>query len=188
MRDDSSLSPYLALITVFVPLSLVAIGGGPSIFAPIQKEAVDVRHWMSAREFIEIFAVARVAPGPGSMLGTLIGWKVAGWGGAIVATLALFIPSSILCLAVAKVWNRYRGREWHAALEMGLAPIGTGLMFSGAIAIFRMAEAGPLAWGLAIFVALMLTWRPRAHPFALLAIGAVVFNLQLWLAHMGYLR
>jgi hypothetical protein len=34
----------------------------------------------------------------------------------------------------------------------------------------------------------MLTWRPRAHPFALLGIGAVVFNLQLWLAHLGYLR
>lgn len=188
MRDDSSLSPYLALMSVFVPLSLVAIGGGPSIFAPIQKEAVDVQKWMSAREFIEIFAVARVAPGPGSMLGTLIGWKVAGWGGAIVATLALFVPSSILCLAVSKVWNRYRGREWHTAMEMGLAPIGTGLMFAGCIAIFRMADAGPLAWSLAVFVGAMLTWRPRMHPFALLGVGALVFNIQLYLAHSDLLR
>lgn len=183
MREDSTLAAYLSLMTVFVPFSLVAIGGGPSIFAPIQREAVDVQHWMTAREFVEIFAIARVAPGPGSMLATVIGWKVAGWGGAFIATAALFLPSSILCLGVAKVWNRYRGRDWHKALETGLAPIGTGLMFAGVLAIFRLANAGPLAWGLAAFVAAMLTWRPKTHPFALLLVGAVVFNIELWLAH-----
>ena len=101
-EDDSDLSTYLALMAVFVPMSLVAIGGGPSVFAPIQREAVDVHEWITAREFVEIFAVARVAPGPGSMLATLIGWKVAGWTGALVATAALFIPSSIMCLGIAK--------------------------------------------------------------------------------------
>ncbi|MDB5652143.1 MAG: Chromate transport protein ChrA [Hyphomicrobiales bacterium] len=179
MREDSTLTAYLALMAVFVPFSLVAIGGGPSIFAPMQHESVDVRHWMTGREFIEIFAIARVAPGPGSMLATLIGWKVAGWGGALVATAALFVPSSILCLGVSNVWNRYRGRDWHKALETGLAPIGTGLMFAGVLAIFRMAGAGPLAWCTAIVVAAALTWRPKVHPFALLLLGAVAFNVAL---------
>jgi len=168
-------TPYLALIAVLVPFSLVAIGGGPAIFAPLQHQSVDVYHWLSAREFIELFAIARVAPGPGSMLSTLIGWKVAGWGGAVVATLAMFVPSSILCVAVARVWSRYRGRAWHHALEEGLAPIGTGLMFAGALAIFRLADAGPLAWGTAAAVAAMLTWRPGTHPFILLGMGAVLF-------------
>lgn len=181
MREDSTFSLYLALMSVFVPFSLVAIGGGPSIFAPIQREAVDVHRWLTAREFIEVFAIARVAPGPGSMLATVIGWKVAGWGGALVATAALFIPSSILCLGVAKVWNRYRGAEWHKALETGLAPIGTGLMFAGVLAIFRLAGAGPLAWGLAAVVAAALTFRPRTHPFAVLLLGAVAFNIELLL-------
>ncbi len=183
MREDSQLSAYLSLMAVFVPFSLVAIGGGPSIFAPIQREAVDVQHWMSAREFVELFAIARVAPGPGSMLATVIGWKVAGWAGAFIATAALFLPSSILCLGVSKVWNRYRGADWHTALETGLAPIGTGLMFAGVIAIFRLADAGPLSWGLAALVAGALTWRPKTHPFALLLIGALAFNIDLYLAH-----
>lgn len=168
-------TPYLALVAVLVPFSLVAIGGGPAIFAPLQHESVEVRHWLTAREFIELFAIARVAPGPGSMLSTLIGWKVAGWSGALVATLAMFVPSSILCVAVARVWSRYRGRAWHHALEEGLAPIGTGLMFSGALAIFRLADAGPLAWGTAGVVAAMLTWRPKMHPFILLGGGAALF-------------
>lgn len=182
MREDSTLSLYMSLLAVFVPFSLVAIGGGGSIFAPIQQEAVNVQKWITAREFVELFAIARVSPGPGSMLATVIGWKVGGWGGAFVATAALFIPSSILCLGFAKVWNRYRGREWHKAVETGLAPIGTGLMFAGVLAILRLAHAGPLAWGLAGVVAVILTWRPKTHPFAVLLIGAVAFNLQLLLA------
>jgi chromate transporter len=173
----------MSLMAVFVPFSLVAIGGGASIFAPIQRESVDVQHWMTGREFIELFAIARVSPGPGSMLATVIGWKVAGWGGALVATAALFIPSSLLCLGVANVWNRYRGRDWHKALETGLAPIGAGLMFAGVVAILKLAHAGPFAWGLAVLVAMILTWRPKTHPFAVLLIGAVAFNIQLWLAH-----
>ena len=107
MRDN----PYLALMAVFVPFSLTSIGGGPSVFAGIQHQAVDVHHWVSAREFVDLFAISRAAPGPGSMLVTLIGWKVAGWWGALVATLALFVPSSLLCYGVARVWNRHRGQR-----------------------------------------------------------------------------
>jgi chromate transporter len=107
--------------------------------------------------------------------------KVAGWTGALVATAALFIPSSIMCLGIAKVWNRYRGHAWHAAFETGLAPIGTGLMFAGVLVIFKLADAGPLSWALAAFVAAVLTFRPKVHPMILLLVGAVVFNLDLFL-------
>ena len=147
MREDSTFSLYMSLLAVFVPFSLVAIGGGGSVFAPIQRESVDVQHWITGREFIELFAIARVSPGPGSMLATVIGWKVAGWGGALVATIAMFLPSSILCLGVAQVWNRYRGRDWHKALETGLAPIGTGLMFAGVVAILKIGHGVTIGLG-----------------------------------------
>ena len=85
MRDN----PYFGLLYVLVPFSLVSVGGGPAIFAPLQHQSVDIWQWVSAREVVDLFAIARTAPGPGAMLTTLIGWKVAGWSGAIVATLAL---------------------------------------------------------------------------------------------------
>ena len=69
MRDN----PLIGLAWVLVPFSLLSIGGGPSIFAPLQRETVDVWHWITAREFIDLFAIARTAPGPGAMLSTLIG-------------------------------------------------------------------------------------------------------------------
>jgi chromate transporter len=170
MRDN----PYWLLLTVFVPFSLVSFGGGPSIFAGIQHQAVDVHHWVSAREFVDLFAISRGAPGPGSMLATLIGWKVAGWWGALVATLGLFVPSSLLCYGVAHVWNRHRGKRWHTALERGLAPIGAGLLLAGVIAIVRISDAGGLAIVLAGISALVTIFVPRVNPLILLAAGALL--------------
>ena len=171
MRDD----PYFNLIITLVPFSLLSIGGGPSIFAPLQHEVVDVMQWLSAREFIDLFSIARVAPGPGAMLTTLIGWKIAGWTGAIVATLALFLPASILTFAVARVFDRYRGREWHTAMEAGLAPVAVGLIFAGAISIIRLSGNAPITWAAAMGAGLALTLRPKMHPFVVLFAGLVLF-------------
>ncbi len=171
MRDD----PLLALITIIVPLSLAAIGGASSIYAPLQHQTVDVQQWLTAREFLDLFALARVTPGPGSMLATLIGWKVAGLSGALVATLALFVPSCLVCFFVARAWNRYRGTVWHTALENGLAPMGAGFVLAAVLALLRLTDTGPLAWVLAAAVAGVLAWWPKLHPVFLLLGGAVVF-------------
>ena len=157
MRDDT----LIALVLVFVPLSLLSIGGGSAIIAAIQHEAVVVRGWIDSREFINLFAIARAAPGPGTMLGTLIGWKVAGWAGAIVATLALYLPSSLLCYGVLKATNSHRDKKWHRAAREGLAPVGTGLVIAGVIAIFRLSGGGVLGAGIAGASAAILLLAPR---------------------------
>jgi len=174
MREGS----LLALIAVLVPLSVASIGGASSVYAPLQHQTVDNLQWLTPQEFIELYAIARVTPGPGTMLATLIGWKIAGLAGAAVATLALFVPSSVLCFVVARVWSRYRGRPWHRAFENGLAPIGAGLMFAGVLAMLRLSATGPLwplSWAVAAAVAGLLTWRTRLHPIALITGGAALF-------------
>jgi chromate transporter len=168
-------NPYLGLIQVFVPLSLVTIGGGASVFAAIQHEAVDIHHWVSAREFVDLFAIARSAPGPGSMLVTLIGWKIAGWSGALVATVAMFLPCLVLCLAVARTWAKHKGKPWHRALEAGLAPVGTGLVTAGLISIFRIINGDVLTIAVAIATAALLLARPQAPPLVLLIMAGGLF-------------
>jgi chromate transporter len=171
MRDN----PLVALVVIIAPLSLAAIGGASSIYAPLKHQIVDVQQWMSGREYIELFAIARVTPGPGSLLTTLIGWRVAGLVGALVATLALYVPSTVLCFGVSRIWSRYRGTPWHGAIERGLRPIASGLMIAGGVAILRVDGTSPLVWGVAAGATALLFWRPLLHPMILLALGAVVF-------------
>jgi len=62
----------LEIFIVFAPLSLATIGGGQTIVADIQRQVVDVHHWMTAAQFVDAFAISRMAPGPGSLLVTLM--------------------------------------------------------------------------------------------------------------------
>jgi chromate transporter len=170
MRNDL----LWTLFIVFVPMSLLAIGGGASILAPIHHQAVEIHNWISQREFVDMFAISRASPGPGSILVTLIGWKVGGWTGALVASLGIFLPSSFLCYGVAKAWNRARGTRFHTALEQGLTPVAAGLMMAGALAILRSSDSGPIGWTIAALATAVMFWR-NVHPLLLLFTGGVLY-------------
>ncbi|HXZ00907.1 MAG TPA: chromate transporter [Stellaceae bacterium] len=168
MRED----PLLGLLIVFVPLSLLSIGGGPSILAGIEN-AIAARQWMSQRDFVDLFAIARAAPGPGVLLATLVGWKVAGLAGAALASLALFLPSSLLYYAIARRWSAHRGKAWHTALERGLAPVAAGLILAGSLVILRAGATDIALGAIAAASTAILLWRPKLNPLWVLAAGGV---------------
>lgn len=172
MREN----PFLGLILVFVPLSLLSVGGGPSILAGLQN-AVAARHWMSQSDFLDLFAIARAAPGPGVLLATLVGWKVAGIAGAIVASLALFVPSSLVYYVVARHWSLHRGKRWHTALEHGLSPIAAGLILAGSLVILRAGGTDDRLWAIAAASTAILLWRPKLNPLWVLAAGGIAAML-----------
>lgn len=166
----------VALVLIMAPLSLLSFGGGASILAPLSDATVEHYQWLTKREFIDYFAISRASPGPGAMMVTLIGYKVAGWGGAIAATLAIFLPSSLLCYKVAGIWNRHRGTALHTALERGLMPIGTGLSIAGAIIIQRTSDTGTAGWLIALAAAGIMVWR-NIHPMLILGCAGALFML-----------
>ncbi|WP_149535413.1 chromate transporter [Siccirubricoccus phaeus] len=132
----------LALILVFAPLSLVSLGGGTSIFAEMQRQAVEVHGWMTARTFNELFAISRAAPGPGSLISALVGWEAAGFLGATAAALSLYLPSSALLLAVGGWWRRRGDSPVRRRIERGLAPVAVGLILAGVLTLMRADGAG----------------------------------------------
>jgi chromate transporter len=179
MPDD--FRTLLALVLVFVPLSLLSIGDGASLLADMEHQSVTVRGWTTPREFADLFAISRAAPGPGTMLSALIGWKAAGWVGAVTATVALYLPSSLLVFGAARLWGRWRGSVWHAAVERGLAPVAAGLILSGGIAVLRVSPGGRAIWAAAIIAAVLLLRWPRLHPLALFAASGALFGVAaLW--------
>lgn len=162
------------LARIFAPLSLVAFGGGPTIVAEIERQTVAVHGWLTHQDFIDIFAISRVAPGPGILMITLIGWKVAGWLGAIVASLSFYIPSGLLVVGAALLWHRHRAASWRDKVERGLAPIAIGLIFAGAYSVLNATQGGVLAFVTAGLSAAVLMWR-RINPLLLLSLGAAVY-------------
>ena len=105
-------SPLAQVAPQFLLLSVLAIGGVNAVTPEIQRQVVELRHWMSAREFSELFAVAQATPGPNMLIATVVGWRVAGVLGAIVATLCMCGPSSLIVFFVTRAWDRFRDRPW----------------------------------------------------------------------------
>jgi chromate transporter len=164
----------VSLLAVFAPLSLATIGGGQAILADVQRQVVEVHRWLTPAQFLNDFAISRMAPGPGSLLATLIGWQVAGVAGALVATVGIFGPTIILIYGVANLWSRQRGAPWQLALERGLRPVAAGMILAAVYVLFRSLEGGWLAWLIALVSTGMLTVS-RVSPVLVLAGGAAAF-------------
>jgi chromate transporter len=159
------------LFWLFTLLSLVAFGGGTGVLPDIQRAAVDVHHWLTAKEFLDLFAISRAAPGPGSMIAAMVGQKAAGLAGAMVAFFAMFAPSSLLVFVVARFWNRAARKPWRAVVERALAPVGIGMTFASGLALVRGTEHAPLSYAVTAFSTLAIAFTP-INPIVLLAIGA----------------
>ncbi|WP_282340797.1 MULTISPECIES: chromate transporter [Pseudomonas] len=162
----------LALAIIFTQLSLLAFGGGNTVLPEMQRQVVDVHHWMSAADFGALFALARAAPGPNMMVVPLIGWHVAGWSGMLVASLAKFIPSSLLILFVLHLWQRFRDHPWRRHVQAGLLPVTIGLVAASALLLVQATATSWLLFAIALMVALFDVFT-RVHPLWLLAAGAL---------------
>jgi len=157
----------------FAALSLVSIGGANGMIPDMHRHFVEAQHWMSDATFVELVALAQAAPGPNVLVVTLLGWKVAGFAGAMIATVGMCVPSSLLTYGVGQVWDRYRHARWHTALRHGLAPITVGLIVASGYVLTTTADDNWLEYAVtAATVAAVLT--TRWNPLWLLGAAGVI--------------
>ena len=174
-------SRLVGLIFVFVPLSLLSFGGGQAIVADIQYQTVMVHGWLTNQQFTDMYAISRAAPGPSTLIAALIGWQVSGFWGAIVATLAIYIPSSIVVYRVSIWWHANTQSPWRHAIERGLAPVALGLIFAGIVAVLRAArildESNVDLLGLAtVLGSAALLHFTKISPYLLIGIVALLYG------------
>ncbi len=162
------------LALAFVPLSFATIGGGQSAVADIHRQVVDVHHWMSETQFLDDFAIARMAPGPGSLFVTLLGWHIDGLLGALVASMSIFLPTAFLVYGVAMMWRRYSGARILKAMETGLRPIAAGMILAAVYVLLLALGGGWIARAIS-FVSTLILLRSRVNPLILIGSGAAVF-------------
>src|SRR4029079_17995036 len=115
----------------FALLSLVSDRGIPSVMSEMQRLVVDVQGWMSAAEYTQLFAIGQAAPGPNVLVTALIGWKVAGIAGGLVAFAACCVPAGAIAYTVGGFWDRMRDAPWRKDVQRALVPITVGFIVSG---------------------------------------------------------
>ena len=172
-------SPLIALAGYFALLSLFAVGGANAAIPEMHRIAVEVMHWMSDRQFADMFAIAQASPGPNVIIVTLIGYHVAGFTGAAVATAAMCGPTCVLAFFVARVWDRFKDAPWRIAIQAGLVPVSLGLIGASAFVLERSADHTIYAAFITAATAL-LAFATRMNPLWIFAAGGVL-GLTGWL-------
>jgi len=171
----AKLALLLALSSVFLRMGAVTFGGGFVMVPLIESEVVRTNHWLTQQEFADATALGQITPGPVLITATFIGYRVAGTVGALVSTIAVFLPAFLMTIAAGSSLRRFRANRQVQSFLRGVTPAVVGLLVAAAWSIGR---AGIHTWvGLSLCViAGALLLRFRLNPFwVILGVGVARF-------------
>jgi chromate transporter len=151
---------------------MLAIGGAVAVAPEIHRYVVEQRAWIDDTQFSAAIALAQASPGPNLLFVPVIGYAVAGFGGAAVALLGMLIPSTTLALAATRWGSKRRESRSVRAFVAGMAPITIGLVLSTGVVLALPMAHMPGAW-LLIGATVVLSLATRLSPVWLIAGGAL---------------
>jgi chromate transporter len=166
------------LFLSFLKIGSVVFGSGYVLLAFLQTEFVEHLHWLTDKQLIDAVAVGQFTPGPVFATATFIGYVVAGWRGAVVATIGIFLPGFLLVAISGPLIPRLRRSPVTAAALDGVVAGSLALM---AVVTWQLGKASIADWKtLTVFaVSLILLLQFRLNSAFLIAAAAVVG----WIMH-----
>jgi chromate transporter len=124
----------------FFQVGLFSFGGGYAKLPLIQNQIVEINHWLTKTEFLDIITISQMTPGPiGINSATFVGTRIAGLTGAIVATLGCVCPSCIIVLILAFIYYKYRGLTTVQGILNGLRPAVIAMIASAGLSLVILA-------------------------------------------------
>ncbi len=118
------------LSTLMFRIDLFAFGGGFASVPLMFHEIVDVRHLIDNQTFMDGIALGQITPGPIVITATFIGYLLAGYFGAIVGTVSIFLPSFLILAGVTPFFERLRTKKLFNEVITGVLSSFVGLLFT----------------------------------------------------------
>lgn len=182
---------YLELFWSFFQVGLFSIGGGYAALPLIQTQVVEQNAWLSVNEFIDVITISQMTPGPIAInSATFVGIKIAGIGGAIVATLGCILPSCIIVLTLAYFFFKYRNLAAIRGILGGLRPAVVAMIASAGLGILLNACFSEGVWpaafsdvnliGVVLFAAAFIILRKFKPNPILVMVGCGILGMFLY--------
>lgn len=157
----------------FLRIGAVLYGSGYVLVAFLRNELVERLGWLTERQLLDAVAIGQVTPGPVFTTATFVGYLTGGYLGALLATVAIFLPAFVFVAATHGLVDRIRRSPRLSRLLDGLNVSSTALMLAVLFVLAREALTGPMAVAIALLAALAL-FTGRLGPTTLIALGATV--------------
>lgn len=172
---------YLQLFWTYLKIGTFTIGGGYVMLSMIEREIVDRKGWIDREEFMNMIALAQAAPGLIAVNSAIfIGWRIGGWRGVIATVLGAVLPSFLIILAIAMVFQNYKDLPAVEAVFKGIRPAVVALI---AAPLCRMAYSAKISWATAIIpiAGALLIWLGGLSPVWIIFVTVVATLLYTYL-------
>lgn len=176
---------FLELFLTFLKIGAFTFGGGYAML-PLIQEAVLAHGWIDETSLINFIAVSESTPGPFAInMATYVGSEVGGVFGSFCATLGVVLPSFVIILIVAKIYDMFKKSKAVKGCMTGLKPAVIGLIGAAIVSVAQtvFVPAGFSWWifatpllyvSLCIFIASLVMAFKKVHPIVIICISAVV--------------
>ena len=156
----------------FLQIGLLSYGGGFGVISYIQNVNVQNK-WLTLEQFGDMIALSQITPGPIVInVATYVGYNVAGFAGAVVATVAMLTPGFILTMLIIKFFSKYSKSTWMQSMLDGLKAVVIGLIISALVPLGKVAFIGEghIQW-LGIIPLAYSTWAALNKKSILVILG-----------------
>ncbi|PIU62585.1 MAG: chromate transporter [Armatimonadetes bacterium CG07_land_8_20_14_0_80_40_9] len=120
----------LKLFLVFLKIGCFVFGGGYAMIPLMERDFVQRYHFLTQKEFLDSLAIGQITPGPVAITATFIGFKLAGFWGALFSTLGVFLPSLFIMLILSRIYLALQENRYLKAAFRGITPAVIGLILA----------------------------------------------------------
>ena len=172
---------FLQLFWTYLKIGTFTIGGGYVMLSMIEREVVERKGWIDRDEFMNMIALAQAAPGLIAVNSAIfIGWRIGGWRGVIATVLGAVLPSFLIILAIAMLFQDYKDYPAVEAIFKGIRPAVVALI---AAPLCRMAKNAKITWTTALIpiAGALLIWLAGLSPIWIIFVTVLATLLYTYL-------
>lgn len=172
---------YLTLFLTFLMIGAVTFGGGYAMLPMVQEE-VAKKGWMTAQKLIDFVAVSESTPGPFAInIATFTGAETGGLLGAVCATFGVVLPSFVIILTVARIYDKFQKSNLVKGMMKGLKPAVVGLIGAALVSMCKtvLFTSGMASFtdyklyiSLGIFAVMSVLAFKKVHPIIIVCLSA----------------
>ena len=174
----------IQIFVFFLKIGSVLYGSGYVLLAFLQRDLVERYQWLTSQELLDAIAIGQFTPGPVFTTATFVGYLVGGNGGAISATIGIFLPAFLL-VGIVNPWVSYlRQSRWFGPFLSGVNAASLGLMAAVTYTLGREAIVGGFTLALAM-LGIIAVFRFKVNSAWIVLAGGIVGFLARWLQGTG---
>ncbi len=136
--DRDYFKRLLQLMLTFLKIGAFTFGGGYAMIALIEKDVVEKYKWLSSKEMLDVIAIAESTPGVIALnSATFVGAKVAGFWGAMIASISVLLPAVVFISCISTVIQEFGDNQYVKWAFIGVRASVTALILS---AVFKLGK------------------------------------------------